>query len=116
MTSTGRGAGFAAIDLWAWFSREIEGFPLRLGYLLAMKIYEEKNLDVCVNGKLRTVSLHDLLRLIVTGKHPALTKQGHDDFKKLTGLIAQIQIHGDWLLQSPWAVPTEFKNQKTLKR
>ena len=77
-----------------------------------MKIYQEKNIDACVNGKLRMVSLNELLRLIVDGKNPALTKQGHDDFKKLIGLIAQIQIQGDWLLQSPWAVPTEFKSGK----
>ena len=68
-----------------------------------MKIYQEKSIDVCVGGKLRMVSLTDLLRLIVAGKNPALTKQGHADFKKLIGLIAQIQIEGDWLLQSPWA-------------
>ena len=62
------------------------------------------------------VSLNELLRLIVAGKHPALTKQGHNDFKKLIGLIAEIQIQGDWLLQSPFAIPTEFKNGKTSKR
>ena len=77
-----------------------------------MKIYQEKSIDVCVNGKLRMVSLNELLRLIIAGKNPALTKQGHDDLKKLIGLIAQIQIQGDWLLQSPWAVPTEFKTDK----
>ena len=81
-----------------------------------MKIYDAKTIDVAVNGKLRMVSLNELLRLIVDGKNPALTKQGHDDFKRLIGLTAQIQIQGDWLLQSPWAVPTEFKNGKTSKR
>ena len=81
-----------------------------------MKIYQEKSIDVCVAGKLRMVSLNELLRLIVDGKNPALTKQGQADFKKLIGLIAQIQIEGDWLLQSPWAVPTEFTNGKTSKR
>ena len=70
-----------------------------------MKIYHEKSIDVCVNGKLRMVSLNELLRLIVDGKNPALTKQGHADFKKLIWLMAQIQIQGDWLLQSPWAIP-----------
>ena len=77
-----------------------------------MKIYHEKSIDVCVNGKLRMVSLNELLRLIVAGKTPALTKQGHADFKKLIGLLAQIQIQGDWLLQSPWAVPSEFDTGK----
>jgi len=81
-----------------------------------MKIYQEKLIDVCVNGKLRMVSLNELLRLIVDGKNPALTKQGHSDLKKLIWLIAQIQVQGDWLLQSPWAIPTEFKNCKTSKR
>jgi hypothetical protein len=81
-----------------------------------MKTYQQKNIDVCVNGKLRMVSLNELLRLIVAGKNPALTKQGHADFKKLIELIAQIQIQGDWLLQSQWAVPAEFKNVKTSKR
>ena len=81
-----------------------------------MKIYQEKHLDVCVDGKLRMVSLNELLRLIVAGKNPALTKQGHADFKRLIGLIAQIQIQGNWLLQSQWAVPAEFKNGKTSKR
>jgi len=77
-----------------------------------MKIYDTKTIDSAVNGKLRMVSLNELLRLIVDGKNPALTKQGHADFKKLIRLIAQIQIEGDWLLQSPWAVPTEFKSGK----
>lgn len=77
-----------------------------------MKIYETKTIDVCVNGKLRMVSLNELLRLIVVGKNPALTKQGHADFKKLIGLIAEIQTQGDWLLQSPFAIPTEFKSDK----
>lgn len=77
-----------------------------------MKIHQEKSIDACVNGKLRMVSLNELLRLIVAGKNPALTKQGHADFKKLIRLIAEIQIQGDWLLQSPFAVPTEFKSGK----
>jgi hypothetical protein len=81
-----------------------------------MKIYDTKTIDCAVNGKLRMVSLNELLQLINDGKTPALTKQGHDDMKKLIGLIAQIQIQGDWLLQSPWAVPTEFKTNKTSKR
>lgn len=81
-----------------------------------MKIYQTKTIDVAVNGKLRMVSLNELLRLIVAGKNPALTKQGHVDFKKLIGLIAQIQIEGDWLLQSPFAVPTEFKDGKKFIR
>ena len=81
------------------------------GYYL-MKIYQEKLIEVCVNGKLRMVSLNELLKLIEDGKTPTLTKQGHADFKKLIGLIAQIQIEGDWLLQSPWAIPTEFKTGK----
>ena len=85
--------------------------PLK-AIFIPMKIYQEKLIDVCVNGKLRMVSLNELLRLIVAGKNPALTKQGQDDFKKLIGLIAQIQIEGDWLLQSPFAVPTEFKSGK----
>ena len=83
-----------------------------MGIFIPMKIYDAKTIDVCVNGKLRMVSLTELLRLIVAGKNPALTKQGHADFKKLIGLIAQIQIQGDWLLQSPFAVPTEFKTGK----
>jgi hypothetical protein len=66
-----------------------------------MKIYETKTIDVAINGKLRMVGLNELLRMIVAGKNPALTKQGHADFKKLIWLIAQIQIQGDWLLQSP---------------
>lgn len=78
-----------------------------------MKIYDSKTLDVCVSGKLRMVSLKELMRLIVAGKNPALTKQGHDDFKKLIRLMAQIQTEGDWLLQSPWAIPTEFPKPKT---
>jgi hypothetical protein len=75
-----------------------------------MRIYQEKFIDCVVNGKLRMVSLKQLLRLIVDGKNPALTKQGHADFNKLIWLIAQIQIEGDWLLQSRWAVPTDFNN------
>ena len=78
-----------------------------------MKIYQEKSIDVCVNGKLRMVSLNELLRLIVAGKNPALTKQGHADFKKLIRLISEIQTQGDWLLQSRWAVPTEFETGKS---
>jgi hypothetical protein len=74
-------------------------------YLWGMKIYDTKTIDCAVNGKLRMVSLHELLRLIEAGKTPALTKQGHADLKKLIGLMAQIQIQGDWLLQSPWAIP-----------
>ncbi len=77
-----------------------------------MKIYDTKTIDCAVNGKLRMASLNELLRLIVAGKNPALTKQGHADLKKLIGLIAEIQIQGDWLLQSPFAVPTEFKSGK----
>ena len=72
---------------------------------MGMKIYDTKTIDVCVKGKLRMVSLHELLRLIEAGKTPALTKQGHTDLKKLIGLLAKIQIQGDWLLQSPWAIP-----------
>jgi hypothetical protein len=70
-----------------------------------MKIYDTKAIDCAVNGKLRIVSLNELRRLIAAGKTPALTKQGHGDLKKLIGLLAEIQIQGDWLLQSPWAVP-----------
>lgn len=73
-----------------------------------MKIYDTKTIDVAVNGKLRTVSLKELHRLIVDGKTPALTKQGQADFKKLILLLAQIQTEGDWLLQSPWAILTEY--------
>jgi len=69
-----------------------------------LKIYHEKSIDVCVKGKLRIVSLHELLGLIEAGKTPALTKQGHADLKKLIWLMARIQIQGDWLLQSPWTI------------
>jgi len=78
-----------------------------------MKIYDTKTIDVAVNGKLRMVSLKQLLRLISDGKTPALTKQGHSDLKKLIGLIAQIQIQGDWLLQSRWAIPNEYSKPNT---
>jgi hypothetical protein len=87
-----------------------------MGIFIPMKIYKEKYIDVCVNGKLRMVSLNQLLRLIVAGKNPALTKQGHADFKKLIALVAQIQIQGNWLLQSPNAVPTEFEEVKASER
>ncbi len=38
-----------------------------------MKIYDAKNIDVVVNGKLRAVSLKHLLRLISDGKTHTLT-------------------------------------------
>lgn len=90
---------------------QTDGLPSFFGGLIfiPMKIYDSKTIDVCVSGKLRMVSLNELLRLIVAGKKPALTKQGQADFKKLIGLITQIQIQGDWLLQSPWAIPTQFE-------
>ena len=69
-----------------------------------MKIYDTKTIDVCVNGNLRTVSLNELLILIIDGKKPAFTKQGLAEWKGLVGLIAEIQIAGDWLLQSPSAI------------
>ena len=78
-----------------------------------MKIYDTKTMDVVANGKLRAVSLKQLLRIISDGKTPTLTKQGHSDYKKLIWLIAQIQISGDWLLQSPWAIPNEYLNTDT---
>jgi hypothetical protein len=59
-----------------------------------MKIYDTKTIDVGVNGKLRRVSLKQLLRLIVDGKTPAISRQGHADLKKLIWLLAQIQIEG----------------------
>jgi len=39
-----------------------------------MKIYDTKTIDVGVNGKLRTVSLGQLFRLISDGKTPALSR------------------------------------------
>jgi O-glycosyl hydrolase len=83
-----------------------------------MKICDEKSLDVAVNGKLRTVSVSKLLRLIVDGKTPALTRQAGDDLKRLMWLLTQIHIQGDWLLQSPWAVPSRMVtgNKTTPKR
>ena len=81
-----------------------------------MKIYDTKTIDVAVNGKLRTVSLKELHRLIVKGKEPAITKSSLDELKKLILLLAQIQIEGDWLLQSPWAIPNEYPNIDTWKR
>lgn len=78
-----------------------------------MKICNTKFLDVVENGKLRTVSLNEFHDLITDGETPALTKQGHNQLKQLIGILAKIQIEGDWLLQSPWAVPTEFTESDT---
>jgi hypothetical protein len=80
---------------------------------MVVKIYDAKTIDVADNGKLRTVSLKELHNLIIDGKTPALTKQGHSQLKQLIWLLAKIQIEGDWLLQSPWAVPTEFPDSDT---
>src|ERR1035437_8654561 len=78
-----------------------------------MKIYKEKRIDVAVDGKLRTVSVEELLRLITYGKQPALTKQGQQDLTTLLSLLADIFLMGDWLLQSPWAVTSaELKRLK----
>ena len=81
-----------------------------------MKIYDTKTIDVVVDGKLRAVSLKQLPRLISEGKTPTLTRQGHDDLRKLIWLLAQIQVEGDWLLQSPWAIPNEYPKMDTCKR
>jgi hypothetical protein len=82
-----------------------------------MKIYKEKLIDVAVNGKLRTVSVQELARLITTGKEPALTKQGQQDLTTLVALLANIFLMGDWLLQSPWAVTSaELKRLKKRQR
>ena len=77
-----------------------------------MKIYETKSFDVVVNGKLRVASLKELHQLIVQGKEPAIAKPSQDELKELILLLAQIQVEGDWLLQSPWAIPNDYsKNQ-----
>jgi hypothetical protein len=78
-----------------------------------MKIYDTKTIDVGVNGKLRTVSLKQLLRLITDGKTPAISRQGQADLKKLIWLLAQIRIEGDWLFQSPWAVANDYSKANT---
>lgn len=75
---------------------------------MSMNICDTKTIDVADNGKLCTVSLKELHNLILDGKTPALTKQGHNQLRQLIWLLAKIQIEGDWLLQSPWAVATEF--------
>lgn len=72
-----------------------------------MKICDEKLLDVAVKGNLRTISVTELLHLIVDGHKPALTKQATEDLKHLTWLLTQIFIKGEWLLESPWAVTSE---------
>jgi hypothetical protein len=78
-----------------------------------MKIYKGKLIDVAVNGKLRTVSVQELSRLITNGKEPALTKQGQQDLTTLVRLLAEFFAEGDWLLQSPWAVTSaELKRLK----
>lgn len=69
------------------------------------KIYDQKLLDIAINGKLRTVSVTELFQLIVDGYSPALTEQGINDLKRLMWLNTQIFLQGDWLLQSPLAVP-----------
>jgi len=33
--------------------------------------------------------------------------------EKLIWLLAQIQIEGDWLLQSPWAVANDYSKTNT---
>lgn len=73
-----------------------------------MKIFEAKTLDVVVDGKLRVVSLKELHWLIVKGKEPAITRPSQEQLKELILLLAQIQAEGDWLLQSPWAIPNEY--------
>ena|ERR1035437_2262537 len=82
-----------------------------------MKIYKEKRIDVAVDGKLRTVSIQELSRLITNGKEPALTKQGQQDLTTLVSLLVNIFMQGDWLLQSPWAVTSaELKRLKKRQR
>lgn len=82
-----------------------------------MKIYDEKILDIVLNGKLTAVSVTELFQLIADGHRPALTKQGRDDLKRLAWFTAQIFIQGDWLLESPWAVPSEMpKGNKHLSK
>ena len=76
-----------------------------------MKICETKFIDVADNGKLRTVSLNELHSLIIDGETPAITRQGQNQLKQLIGILARIQVEGDWLLQSPWAVPTEVPKE-----
>jgi hypothetical protein len=80
---------------------------------IAMTIFETKTLDVVINGKLHVISLKELHRLILKRKEPAITKEGYADLKKLISLIAQIQIQGDWLLQSPWAIPNDYSKTNT---
>ena len=80
---------------------------------MSMKICNTRFIDIADNGKLRTVSLNELHNLILDGETPALTRQGHNQLKQLIGILAKIQIEGDWLLQSPWAVPTEFQKLDT---
>ncbi len=93
-------------------------FSPRGEYLLSMKIYDEKILDVMLNGRLQTVSVVELFQLIVDGYTPTLTEESVEDFKKLMWLTTQIFIQGDWLVRAFWSVPEPPtpKNKNPLKR
>lgn len=81
-----------------------------------MKIFDAKTLDIVVDGKLHVISLKELHRLIVEGKEPAITKPAQEQLKKLIWILAQIQVEGEWLLQSQWAIPNEYPKMDTCKR
>ena len=64
-------------------------FPVR-GIFILMRIYDQKLLDVTVNGKLQTVSINELLQPSVDGYTPTLSESASDELKRLMWLTTQI--------------------------
>ena len=83
-----------------------------------MKIYDQKILEVDLNGKLIFVSVNELFQLIVDGFAPQLTAETLDELRRLMWLTTQIFVQGDWMLQPSRRVPFSLvkENKKTSKR